>query len=70
MFNIKNILCRLGFHHWSANHGGVRICLWCPAVDKYYGVSGYLRRQFDLTTTYQRESDAEMRVWWLKDRAP
>lgn len=68
MFNIKNFLCHIGIHRWSANRGGVRICLWCPAVDRHYGISGYLRKQFDLTTTYQRDSDAELREEWLRDR--
>lgn len=63
MFNL-NILCRIGFHNWSANRGGVRICMQCPAVDKYYGLSGYVRRL--LTTTYLRKSDAELREDWLK----
>jgi len=58
---VKNFLCHIGFHNWSANRGGVRICRWCPAVDRYYGISGFLRRQLELTTTYQRESDAELR---------
>ncbi len=64
MFNIKKFLCRFGFHNWSANRGGVRICLRCPAVDRYYGISGYVRRL--LTTTYRRQSDAELREEWLK----
>lgn len=64
---LKRILCRLGFHHWSANHGGIRICLWCPAVDRYYGISGYLRRQFELTSTNWRGSNAELREGWTKN---
>jgi hypothetical protein len=32
--NIHNLLCRLGIHKWSANRGGVRICLRCPAVER------------------------------------
>ncbi len=66
MFNINNFLCRIGLHNWSANRGGVRICLRCPAVDKYYGLSGYVRRL--LTTTYRRQSDAELREEWLKQK--
>ena len=66
MFKIKSLLCRLGFHRWSFNRGGVRICMWCPAVDRYYGISGFLRRQLDITTTYQRTSDAELREEWIK----
>jgi len=65
---IKSILCRIGFHNWSSNRGGVRICMWCPAVDRYYGISGYLRRQLDITTTYQRKSNAELREEWLKGK--
>jgi len=65
--SLKRILCRLGFHHWSANHGGIRICLWCPAVDRYYGISGYLRRQFELTSTNWRGSNAELREGWTKN---
>jgi deoxycytidylate deaminase len=69
MFNIKNFLCRFGFHNWSANRGGVRICLRCPAVDRHYGISGYLRRQFEITTTYCRGvSDADLREEWLKQK--
>jgi deoxycytidylate deaminase len=67
MFNIKNLLCRLGLHNWSANRGGVRICMRCPAVDRHYGISGYLRRKFDIMTTHRRgASDAELREEWLK----
>lgn len=37
------ILCSLGLHKWSENRFGVRICLRCPAVDRYYGLTGLLR---------------------------
>ncbi len=66
MFNIMKFLCHIGFHNWSANRGGVRICMRCPAVDRYYGLSGYVRRL--LTTTYRRQSDAELREEWLRQK--
>jgi hypothetical protein len=42
----RRISCRLGFHKWSENYGGVRVCLreGCTAIDMYFGLTGALRR--------------------------
>jgi len=39
------LLCKLGFHKWSENYGGVRVCLreGCTAIDMYFGLTGMLR---------------------------
>lgn len=41
----RRISCRLGFHNWSENYGGVRVCLreGCTAIDMYFGLTGALR---------------------------
>jgi dCMP deaminase len=61
------LLCKLGIHNWSSNHNGIRICLKCPVVDRYYSVSGNLRRAQE-EKTGKKESDAELREQWIKDR--
>jgi len=68
LFYIKslNILCRLGFHKWSANRNGIRICRRCPAVDRYYGITGLLRYKEE-TDTKIKANEAELRVWWLSN---
>lgn len=58
-------LCKLGLHRWSKNRCGVRICLHCPAVDRYFGVSGYIRRSMEKRFGLA-ESDTELRGWWLE----
>ncbi len=61
---INKFLCYLGFHNWSDNRNGIRICRRCPAVDRYYGLSGLLRYKEE-TDTGSKETDAELRAWWL-----
>lgn len=34
IYLIKKFLCKIGFHKWSANHNGFRICYLCHAIDK------------------------------------
>ncbi len=62
LFYIKSLLCRLGFHKWSANRNGIRICRRCPAVDRYYGLTGLIRYKWESDS---KETDAELRAWWL-----
>lgn len=40
----KNILCLLGFHKWTNNKNGCRICKRCHKIDQYFGATGMLRR--------------------------
>ncbi len=65
LFYIKSLLCRLGFHKWSNNRNGIRICRRCPAVDRYYGLTGLIRYKWESNTG--KETDAELRTWWLSD---
>lgn len=41
----ERTLCRLGFHKWSENYGGMRVCLrrGCTTIDMYFGLTGMLR---------------------------
>ena len=41
----RRISCRLGFHKWSVNYNGMRVCLrrGCTRIDLYYGITGMLR---------------------------
>lgn len=41
---IQKIFCWLGFHIWSKNYGGARICLVCDKFDRYFSITGMLRR--------------------------
>jgi hypothetical protein len=60
---MKKFICRIGWHNWSENRNGVRICNWCPAVDRYYGISGFLRKIHEKQDGV-KESDATLRAWW------
>jgi len=57
---INTFLCRIGFHNWSANRCGVRICQRCPAVDRYFGLTGLLRYKQEKDTGL-KESDEQLR---------
>lgn len=59
--NFQKRLCKLGFHNWSPNHYGVRVCLarGCVAIDLYYGICGMLRY---LREHYREEEIDEMAV--------
>lgn len=41
----QKFLCKLGYHNWSPNCGGMRVCLakGCTTIDLYYGITGMLR---------------------------
>ena len=43
--NFQKLLCMLGFHNWSENYAGMRVCLrrGCTRIDLYYGITGMLR---------------------------
>lgn len=60
-----SLFCRLGFHDWSSNRNGVRICLRCPAVDRYYGLTGLIRYMHEKDSDVKK-TDTELREWWLK----
>jgi hypothetical protein len=62
---LKSFLCKIGVHNWSENHNGIRICQWCPAVDRYFGLSGLLRKR-DEDETGIKENAVELRTFWLK----
>jgi len=49
-------LCKLGFHNWSDNYAGIRVCLreGCTRIDLYYGITGMLR--------YMREHYTEKQI--------
>ena len=52
----------LGFHNWSENHGGVRVCLrrGCTRIDLYYGITGMLRYMREHYTEKQIKEMTEM----------
>lgn len=57
----ERTLCRLGFHKWSENYGGVRVCLrrGCTAIDMYFGITGMLRRLREQYTQEEIEAMAK-----------
>lgn len=57
--NFQKLLCRLGFHNWSENYNGMRVCMrqGCTAIDMYFGITGMLRR---LREQYTQEEIEEM----------
>lgn len=63
---LRQILCKFGLHKWSRNHCGIRICLRCPRVDRYFGASGIFRFHQEGRGTIAKESDSELRINWHK----
>jgi hypothetical protein len=63
---VQALLCKLGIHDWSRNRGGIRICQACPAIDRYIGLSGLIRFYQETGGKIQKETDTELRAWWLK----
>lgn len=57
----RRTLCSLGFHKWSENHGGVRVCMrtGCTAIDMYFGLTGALRRLREQHTPEEIEAMAK-----------
>lgn len=58
----RRVLCMMGFHKWSENYGGVRVCLrrGCMAIDMYFGLTGMLR--------YLRERHAQEEIQEMAKR--
>lgn len=61
---MQKFLCMLGFHDWSPNHNGMRVCLakGCVTIDIYYGISGMLRYVREHYTEKEIEEMAEGNV--------
>lgn len=59
--NLQKWLCRIGFHDWSPNHNGIRVCLaeGCMRIDLYYGITGMLRYMREHYTEKEIEQMAE-----------
>lgn len=53
----RRLLCRLGFHKWSENDNGMRVCLrpGCTTIDIYFGLTGMLRYLRDRHTQKEIE---------------
>ncbi len=74
--NFRKWLCRLGFHNWSPNYYGVRVCLarGCVRIDLYYGVSGMLRYLRENYTEKEIEEMAagsfmkSLKEWFWKEK--
>jgi len=51
----------LGFHKWSENYGGMRVCLrrGCRVIDMYFGITGMLRYLRDRHTQEEIEEMAK-----------
>jgi len=60
-------LCKLGFHNWSENRFGIRVCLRCPKVDRYFGLTGLLRYREEKKYG-GKQSDIMFRELWLWNR--
>lgn len=52
----------LGFHKWSENENGMRVCLrpGCTTIDLYFGLTGMLRYLRDRHTQEEIEEMAKM----------
>lgn len=59
------LLCTLGFHKMSENRFGIRICLRCPKVDRYFGITGLLRLHEEKEYG-EKLTDAALREWWIR----
>lgn len=55
--------CKLGFHKWSENYAGIRVCLrrGCTRIDLYYGITGMLRYMREHYTEKQIKEMAEVK---------
>jgi dCMP deaminase len=60
-------LCRIGWHMWSKNYNGIRLCKWCSKVDRYFGVTGYRRKEIEKIYNH-RLIDEEIIKIWLDER--
>ncbi len=63
---LGKLLCKIGIHSWTKNHCGIRLCKRCPKIDRYYGVTGFLRYMSDTTDQcfQDYENDEQLRSRW------
>lgn len=59
----RSLLCRLGLHRWSDNHGGIKVCTreGCRSA-KTFGLTGTMRRmqwEEELYEDYQQYTEDE-----------
>ena len=61
--NWRKWLCKLGFHNWSENYAGIRMCLreGCTRIDLYYGITGMLRYMREHYTEKQLKEMIEVK---------
>lgn len=60
---VRSLLCRVGLHKWSANRGGIKVCLRddCRGATTF-GFTGAMRRmefEDELYDDYQRYESEE-----------